>query len=269
MIIPDSWKKLIGNSICLSNSCKFDVGSISPQIINGYQRPDDAFSYFAPNVFIWDPIRTSAGCGTLFCPEHGSPLSKTNAWMDGHDNSTMPRNLIDITGSELLVGRVYRCTAFGHSVRTTDLRILNNTPRYSADVVFSHKIVVKQQFLMSLFQQICNGLTFPRIYEILMERTMSSFYSNNQRYHLDCQIFGIEPDDNAVQNIREKLINLIPKKDALEDLFKWWFKENEESFTSSMTALSTNILTADHTFKVIVFCNLKMKKFSRNIFILG
>ena len=170
--------------------------------------------------------------------------------MDGHDNSTSPRNLLDITGPALLVGKIYRCTAFGHSVRTTDPRVLKETFRYSSDVVFSHKIVVRQEFLMSLFQQICSG--FPKIFDLLEQRTLSSFYSNKHIYLQDCQIYEIVPNETAVVEIKEKLSKLVPKEDLLEDLFKWWFKENEECFTSSMSALPTTILTADHTFKVPV-----------------
>ena len=57
MFIPESWKELITHSIRLANKCEIDIGSISAQLVKGYQNPNDVYSYFAPAVFIWDPLK--------------------------------------------------------------------------------------------------------------------------------------------------------------------------------------------------------------------
>ena len=62
---------------------------------------------------IWDPIKT-VDYDSVLCLEHMSPLSQTNMWLDGDNNSRMPRILIDVTGPMFLIGRIYNCQMGNH-----------------------------------------------------------------------------------------------------------------------------------------------------------
>ena len=58
MLIPESWKSLIGKTIQLSHKIGLSCGAISPNLIQGYQNVDDLYSYFAPDIYIWDPLQS-------------------------------------------------------------------------------------------------------------------------------------------------------------------------------------------------------------------
>uniref|UniRef100_A0A7M5XP13 Uncharacterized protein n=2 Tax=Clytia hemisphaerica TaxID=252671 RepID=A0A7M5XP13_9CNID len=50
--------------------------------------------------------------------------------------------------------------------------------------------------------------------------------------------------------ILKDTLGMLPKVDAIEDLFKAWFRMNKSMYTNSMKSLPARILTIDHTFKV-------------------
>ena len=176
MILPESWKNYIKKSLILAERlCMFN-GTITSNLIKDFQNPQDTYSYFAPDLFIWDPVGASESINRIVCPTHLTSLEVTNVWLDGKDNSRLPRKLYDITGPMLLIGWIYKCTLFSHNVRSTENSLLLETPRFSSDVLFGHKFAVRQQFLISLYQNVCKGLTFTKIHDIIKERTLPHTY---------------------------------------------------------------------------------------------
>ena len=247
MSIPNNWKETIKDLINISSKLGKVCNSINTCLSGSYQKPKDVFSYFTPDIFIWDPIAAAAENAYL-CPDHMCALRATNTWMDGHDNSRMPRRLIDITGPSYLVGRLYKCELYPHHLRTTDIRV--QVERYSKDIVMTHKGSFKNQFLLSLFQGVVNGLSFEKLFDTLKERTLSTFYLNKHKYLLDCENLHQVPDLTNLEKVKEIILDMLPKSDMLEDLFKSWFMENEEMFTECMSSIKAKVLTVDHTFKV-------------------
>ena len=57
-------------------------------------------------------------------------------------------------------------------------------------------------------------------------------------------------NQSMIDLILKDVISMLPKVDAIEDLFKAWFRMNKSTYTNSMK--SARILTIDHTFKVSV-----------------
>ena len=141
------------------------------------------------------------------------------------------------------------------SMTTSHIYKSGITQFYKGDSIFHDEIdrsfhSYLSQYVISLYQNVCEGLTFNRIYEIMKERTLATFYLNKQKYLLDCQLNGLVPNELILEEIKKAILEMILKPDALEDLFKHWFRENEHMLNSKMSALNATILTADHTFKV-------------------
>ena len=59
--------------------------------------PVNVHSYFCPPVFIWDPVLSTVEDGyfPVMCTEHICQLIPTDKWMEGQDNSRLPRLMVD------------------------------------------------------------------------------------------------------------------------------------------------------------------------------
>eukprot|EP00111_Clytia_hemisphaerica_P014064 TCONS_00041386-protein len=108
MIIPHSWKERITDSIKIAIERHLYCNGIDSKFC---KKPDptDVYGYFMPEVFIFDPIAGMQDHIDILCPYDMCKLTPTASWMDGRDNSNNPRQLLDITGPSLLVGRSYKC----------------------------------------------------------------------------------------------------------------------------------------------------------------
>jgi len=71
MIISASWKRLITEVILLSEKIQLSSGAFNANLIHGHQNTNDVYSYFAPEIFIWDPVSASQEKEVL-CPDHGT-----------------------------------------------------------------------------------------------------------------------------------------------------------------------------------------------------
>ena len=133
MTLPGTWASAIKKSIDLSKNLKAPVLFLNPVEVF---KPvvEDVFSYFIPSLVICDPIKT-VDYDSVLCLEHMSTLSQTNLWLDGDNNSKMPRILIDITGPMFLIGRIYNFQMGNHCIRTTDADILKQCGESGADIV--------------------------------------------------------------------------------------------------------------------------------------
>lgn len=272
MIIPSTWRKAIKDCLQVSSAIKSNVVLLDPKqiFLNSTPGEIDVNSYFVPPIFIWDPVTVSKNRFPILCPLHHTEIFETGLWLDNSDNSRSPRILIDVSGPMLLVGRLYKCKAGDHFVRTTDEKLLAQCGSFAEDVVFTHKCSYKQEFIQTMCQYVVNGLTFPRIVELLKDRCKAICQTQWKKYQADCLLNKVEPDASKYGEILEKCLKMLPEADCLEDFFKGWFRKNEQYFVDCMGSLSATVLTVDHTFKVynfdsfffyLNFANILLKEF--------
>ena len=149
-----------------------------------------------------------------------------------------------------LVGRLYKCSIEGDYLRSSDVELIKQCVPHSSDIVFTRKTSSMILFLDMIFEFVGNGLSFPKIERILRSRIENECMVSQEKYKFDCIAGGVSSDDETVDAIKEQICKWSPTSSMLEDLFKAWFRQNEEMFKECMRELNAGVITIDHTFKV-------------------
>ena len=158
--------------------------------------------------------------------------------------------MVDYTGPKLFVGRLYKCSLLDHYIRTTDVRIMQQCPRFSQDILISHKLIIKTEYMGSLMQSIANGMSFIKVRNQIEDIIVDTMALSSRKFLLDCAISNIEVDMKALDAVKEVVLNLIPSKQTFEDIFKSWFFEQKFLMEQAMMNINSTDLMVDHTFKV-------------------
>ena len=253
MFINSYWANTIKECLKIAHNIGSSVLLLDPKQI--FLNDQEIESYFAPSILIWDPVAVSKKRCPILCPEHFTELLPTDHWLDASDNSRYPRQLVDLTGPMLLIGRIYKCYSHNHHVRTTDASLLRQCYMNVGDIIFTHKSAFKAEFVDAVSEFVVNGMSFPRIVSLIREKTIKIFNIQLEKYERNCILYGIEPDKSKSEEILETWLKMVPKSDSVEDLFKAWFRKNKELFKRDFISLSAKVVTIDHTFKVSYYYN--------------
>lgn len=249
MLLYKSWIDAIKKCLEIREHLKSSVLSLDPKQL--FYDVKDVYSYFTPSLLFWDPISLALRNKPIFCPEHGSELEATHRWLDSNtDNSRQPRILIDNSGPKLLIPRIFKCRLGDHEIRTTNDVLLKQCGTNANEIIITHKGAFKAEFVNSLCQYLASGLSFPQMVELLRGQSKSNFDIQKQKYKQDCLLQNVKPDNQNLESILHAILGMLPSVDAIEDLFKAWFRLNKTLYTDSMKSLPTKVLTIDHTFKV-------------------
>ena len=194
------WKKII------KEACKkkdWLIGSGPHCIVEGrqvsIQEGNDIEFYFFPRLMLWDPLNEAQKQSRwpILCPEHYQPLTPSDCWMDGSQNSRNPRVLWDTTGPLFLVSREYICDGNdynpGHRIRTTDGRLLASAGRSGEDVIFSQKYSFAKLLLTSMNDLLLLGMSFNQLNLFLSQRVQDLIASRLERIKADVDEGFLDP----------------------------------------------------------------------------
>ena len=204
--------------------------------------------YFLPDVLLWDPFQqySSLFKNAFLCPEDGcNTLMHFLTWQDGSKERYRPRTLYGLNGIVLLVGQIFRCS-HGHLITNYDPRLLNIFPdRSCLPFMLLHKCGLTLELVNYIFSLASQGMDFTNICNAIKGNCDARYYRSQLAYW--CNEYGSGPSccTPASPVTFPEIAPQTMSNDVVMNCFVVKFKELENMFTSTMSAMTGSHLSCD------------------------
>lgn len=213
--------------------------------------------YFQPQVIIWDPFQQFPGVledpGSLVCIQSGcqQPL-RLLRWQDGSKQRYNPRCLYGMNGVVVLVCQIFICPK-GHFMTTTDPLLLSKfRERNCVPFLLFHRSGMTRHLSYFIFDMVSQGKSFCDIESLLLWRYQEHIAMCQMLYwyrHHTLAISGGMPTAPPLTDVPSLPVHLL-SNDHIEDCFMTMYHDMQDYLVSTMSALTGECVSCDHTFKL-------------------